>query len=159
MKKYLKLIFIALSIIISAVIISKYIRDSNLVYKKIIKLNNDMKVNEIREINLHDYTSFEWDTVLIYNSLMGNSEISDYLGYNYDKYYDISSGWMFLKDNKIVYEEEFPLDGFPIREVSEFYISIKDIKQNKGNLAFKNEGYFLLKKIYSDNSYVFRLIE
>jgi hypothetical protein len=66
------------------------------------------------EVTLSDLTDFDWDEALVYRLLMSSDAkiIEDALGIKYEKYLDLSSGIIFVKDKVIVYEETFDLGGF-----------------------------------------------
>ena len=102
MKKSIILIAI---IIIFISIISLIIFNKNIQLSKEIINYCDKQKEDIFELKLSDYTKFEWDNVIIYKNTISNKELSEFLGIDYKKGLDLKSGMIFIKDNKIVYEE------------------------------------------------------
>ena len=107
MKKSIILIAI---IIIFISIISLIIFNKNIQLSKEIINYCDKQKEDIFELKLSDYTKFEWDNVIIYKNTISNKELSEFLGIDYKKGLDLKSGMIFIKDNKIVYEEYFKTD-------------------------------------------------
>lgn len=62
------------------------------------------------EIKLIDFTSFEWDEVLIFNYPTTEIEIEDALGVSYNGETDLVSGMIFVKNGEITHMEYFDYD-------------------------------------------------
>lgn len=62
------------------------------------------------EIELIDFTMFEWDEVLIFNYPTTKSEIEEALGVSYEGATDLTSGMVFVKDGQITHLEYFDYD-------------------------------------------------
>ena len=62
------------------------------------------------EIKLSDFTSFEWDEVLIFNYPTTEQEIEDALGVSYNGETDLVSGMIFVKNGEIIHMEYFDYD-------------------------------------------------
>ena len=66
--------------------------------------------NESFELNISDFTDFEWEYVMIYRNPTTEKEISEAGGIDYEGDTDLTSGMIFINDNKVVYEEVFETD-------------------------------------------------
>ena len=62
------------------------------------------------EIELIDFTTFEWDEVLIFNYPTTKVEIEEALGVSYEGATDLTSGMVFVKDRQITHLEYFDYD-------------------------------------------------
>jgi len=93
---------------------------SNYIFKKI--LNSSVIATNITQyvdknyaeggvdVKLTDFTEFDWDRALVFNYPTSAKEISDVLHVNYDKSLDLISGIIFVKSDKITYDEIFKND-------------------------------------------------
>ncbi|MDE6155849.1 MAG: hypothetical protein K2F67_05360, partial [Eubacterium sp.] len=109
------------------------------------------KIDESQfEISLSDFTNFEWDYVIIYDQSVTAKEISEYAGINYEKALDLQSGMIFVKDNKIVFEEFFKTDfESPYPFVIKPYADVNsELHINK--LSIDNATFVCEKIRYSD---------
>lgn len=151
-------IVICISIISIIVITSNHQRLSN-------KITDycDKNTQISSEIKLSDFTDFEWDNVIIYRYPVTAKEISEFAGIDYEKALDIQSGMIFVKNGKVVYEEEFETDFesvspfmiYPYADInSEFKInsfSIEDAVFISEKIRYDNENRYILKPL-SGNS-------
>ena len=62
------------------------------------------------DILLSDFTEFDWDRVLVFNYPTSAKEIENALNVQYDGSLDLISGIIFVKGDKITYEEIFKDD-------------------------------------------------
>ncbi|MCL1792016.1 MAG: hypothetical protein FWG40_11890 [Peptococcaceae bacterium] len=108
----LKRVIITLILILEVLILAGC-GDDNKLYKSVrVFADKNCQDGKVVEVALSDLTDFDWDEALVYRLLMSNDAIEDALGIKYEKYLDLSSGIIFVKDKKIVYEETFNLAGF-----------------------------------------------
>jgi len=56
-------------------------------------------------LSMRDITEFTWDKMLIYQVGSSNIEISEILGVGFEDSIDLSSGMIFIYEDKIVYKE------------------------------------------------------
>lgn len=134
-------------------------------FKKQTTLSNKIisyyeKINEDNFImNLNDFTDFDWDYVIIYRNPATAKDISEISGVSYEKYekeLDLSSGMIFIANNKIVYKETFKTDfespyKFVIYPYQDINSDSKINKIQKENASFKGK-----KKQYNnENRYSF----
>ena len=153
MKKSIILIAI---IIIFISIISLIIFNKNIQLSKEIINYCDKQKEDIFELKLSDYTKFEWDNVIIYKNTISNKELSEFLGIDYKKGLDLKSGMIFIKDNKIVYEEYFKTDfESPYKFVIYPYQDVNE--KNKINKFSIDKAIFKVKKnkYNNENRYLF----
>ena len=149
MKK--SIILIAIIIIFISIIFNKNIQLS----KEIINYCDKQK-EDIFELKLSDYTKFEWDNVIIYKNTISNKELSEFLGIDYKKGLDLKSGMIFIKDNKIVYEEYFKTDfESPYKFVIYPYEDINS--KNKINKFTKEKSVFKVERIKYNNENRYKL--
>ena len=107
-------------------------------------------------MKLSDYTKFEWDNVIIYKNTISNKELSEFLGIDYKKGLDLKSGMIFIKDNKIVYEEYFKTDfESPYKFVIYPYEDINS--KNKINKFTKEKSVFKVERIKYNNENRYKL--
>ena len=153
MKKRINLIAI---IIIFISIISLIIFNKNIQLSKEIINYCDKQKEDIFELKLSDYTKFEWDNVIIYKNTISNKELSEFLGIDYKKGLDLKSGMIFIKDNKIVYEEYFKTDfESPYKFVIYPYEDINS--KNKINKFTKEKSVFKVERIKYNNENRYKL--
>lgn len=153
MKKSIILIAI---IIIFISIISLIIFNKNIQLSKEIINYCDKQKEDIFELKLSDYTKFEWDNVIIYKNTISNKELSEFLGIGYKKGLDLKSGMIFIKDNKIVYEEYFKTDfESPYKFVIYPYEDINS--KNKINKFTKEKSVFKVERIKYNNENRYKL--
>jgi hypothetical protein len=153
MKKSIILIAI---IIIFISIISLIIFNKNIQLSKEIINYCDKQKEDIFELKLSDYTKFEWDNVIIYKNTISNKELSEFLGIDYKKGLDLKSGMIFIKDNKIVYEEYFKTDfESPYKFVIYPYEDINS--KNKINKFTKEKSVFKVERIKYNNENRYKL--
>ncbi len=104
------------------------------------------------QVNLYDYTDFEWDNVIIYKNPATEKEINETAGINYGKEPDLCSGMIFIKNNKVVYDEVFETD-FESPFAFVIYPDIDINSQVKANKISKEAAIFNAEKvIYNDKS-------
>ena len=108
MKKNLTLIGIILLALIGFILL---INKDDKVSSKIIKKYKNTKEEQF-SVNLSDYTRFDWDSIVIYHLPKTKKEISDLAGFEYTDSIDLSSGIIFIKNNKKVYEEKFKITKY-----------------------------------------------
>ena len=153
MKKSIILIAI---IIIFISIISLIIFNKNIQLSKEIINYCDKQKEDIFELKLSDYTKFEWDNVIIYKNTISNKELSEFVGIDYKKGLDLKSGMIFIKDNKIVYEEYFKTDfESPYKFVIYPYEDINS--KNKINKFTKEKSVFKVERIKYNNENRYKL--
>ena len=153
MKKSIILIAI---IIVFISIISLIIFNKNIQLSKEIINYCDKQKEDIFELKLSDYTKFEWDNVIIYKNTISNKELSEFLGIDYKKGLDLKSGMIFIKDNKIVYEEYFKTDfESPYKFVIYPYEDINS--KNKINKFTKEKSVFKVERIKYNNENRYKL--
>lgn len=153
MKKSIILIAI---IIIFISIIFLIIFNKNIQLSKEIINYCDKQKEDIFELKLSDYTKFEWDNVIIYKNTISNKELSEFLGIDYKKGLDLKSGMIFIKDNKIVYEEYFKTDfESPYKFVIYPYEDINS--KNKINKFTKEKSVFKVERIKYNNENRYKL--
>jgi len=63
--------------------------------------------NKETYVKITDYTSFEWDRVLIFNYPTTNAQINKVLGVEFTGSTDLAEGMIFVKDGEIVHYEYF----------------------------------------------------
>ena len=106
---------------------------------------------EIRKVN------FDWDSVIIYANPTTNKDLKEYADLDYKKSLDLKSGMIFIKDNKIVYEEVFKSN---YEEPDKFrIIPYQDVNYNiKVNKFKKEEAIFVGEKINfnGENRYILK---
>ena len=109
-KKGICFVILVLTVIIIFIAFNRY---RNRVQNNIIKIVNNNNVLKGREVEfdglkLSDATSFEWDYVVIYYMQGSRQKTMDYLGlgYTHPQLWDMSSGFVFVKDKEIVHYEE-----------------------------------------------------
>ena len=114
------------------------------------------------EIRLSDFTTFEWDYVIIYDLPVTAKEVSEYAGINYEKALDLQSGMIFIKGNEIVFEEYFKTDfespyPFVIKPYADIdsklninKISMDDAVFLGETIRYNNENRYLLKPLTFD---------
>ena len=106
------------------------------------------------DVALSDLTDFDWDKAVVYEWLSSNNtkEIEDAIGAKYDKYLDMSSGIIFVKNGKIVYEERFVFDYSSLDPKVKFFIDpYKNGDSNKKIRVFTRDAVFECWKSGSDN--------
>ncbi len=93
---------------------------------------------------------FEWDTMYYYSIENSLDSIQPDLKFDYNKWEDIGDRVFFVKDNRIVYHQDwFPSVDKPIKGAI-FLIEAKKIKLTKSNSKFKiikSGEIFYLKKL------------
>lgn len=100
-------IFVLVVILILLVIIfKKYISNEDKLSNKIMwYIDNNCYNSNTCILSMKEITDFEWDKMLMYQVGSSNTEISDLLGVEFKDSIDLSSGIIFIVNNKIVYEE------------------------------------------------------
>ncbi len=104
------------------------------------------------DVALSDLTDFDWDKAVVYVDLMLGKEIEDAVGIKYDKTLDMSSGIVFVKDKKIVYEEDFSVVySGPHPKRRKFFIEpYKNDDANRKVRVFARDAVFECFKYGSD---------
>lgn len=141
MKKKIILIFVIVAVFLTVGIL--FFINHNMVSNKIVAYCNKTGVTNF-EINLSDFTDFEWDSVIIYRNPITTDKLNRITGINYEKELDLSSGIIFVQGNKIVYEEVFKTDFesackfiiYPYEDINSF---VKVNSFTKENAVFNCE--------------------
>ncbi len=148
------LIIICISILSLIIILTKNIKVS----EKIIDYCNRQEKNNF-EIKISDYTNFDWDNLIIYKNPTSKQELFEFTGIDYKNELDLQSGMIFIKDNKITYEEHFKTDFkspykfiiYPYEDINsknkiqQFSVEEAIFKVEK--IKYKNENRYILKPI------------
>ena len=58
-------------------------------------------------INIKESTSFNWDKMLVFKTTASLEIINEALGFTYPYYEDIAERVIFVKDNKIIYHDDY----------------------------------------------------
>lgn len=151
----LVILTILLTSVITWIIIS--MKNNKSVSDKIFsycKAKNEISFN----LKLSEFTDFDWDYVIIYKNTT-KKDILDKTGVNYPKELDLLSGMIFIKNNKIVYDDKFKLVSS--RDIdSPYKISIepyRDINsKEKIRKLTKKEAIFTGKKLKYDNKTIYK---
>ncbi len=156
MKKRISIILIIICISIMALII--IFAKNTKVSEKIIDYCNKQE-NSNFKIKITDYTDFDWESLIIYKNPTSKQELSEFAGIDYKNELDLQSGMIFVKDNKIIYEEYFKTDFespykfiiYPYEDINssnkiqQFSIDEAIFKVEK--IKYKNENRYTLKPI------------
>jgi hypothetical protein len=153
MKKYF-LIYSGLFLLFSC---SKYKKSE---FEKGIELkyNTVCKNSNICTINIRETTSFNWDKMYVFKTTASLEIINKTLGFNYPYFEDVAERIVFVKDNKIIYHDDYyqSFDG-GIQNIIEFKLP--------DNLSYKlydvNNAVFRIYKNQTENNddYYFTLIQ
>ena len=123
----------------------------------ILFLSSKQKVSDKIVKYYTDFTNFDWDSVIIYANPTTNKDLKEYADLDYKKSLDLKSGMIFIKDNKIVYEEVFKSN---YEEPDKFrIIPYQDVNYNiKVNKFKKEEAIFVGEKINfnGENRYILK---
>lgn len=100
------------------------------------------------EMNINDFVDFEWDYMIIYKNPTSASDIKEIAGIIYEKELDLESGMIFVKDNKIIYEETFKTDFetpyqfiiYPYQDVNS-KLNVNKIEKEKAMFSGKKIKY------------------
>jgi len=151
MNKKMVIVGIIFIVVLACIIISK--RKESLSFKITRYMNNNYTGNKI-EIELKEFTNFEWDKVLIYEYPTSAQEIVEALGIDkYEGNLDLMSGVIFVKEDKIVYEEIFKQDYV---STPRFYIYASkktSLYENNRVFTYENSQFEGLKK--DDTGYAY----
>ena len=124
-KNIKKFVLIALALAVFGIAI--------VVFMKYYYVQTSIKIhvanNQKDIIRLADYTPFDWDKVMVFKWPTGASDVERELGVecHISRYaFDLSSGIIFVKDNKIIHYEIFAIDynkgaKFTIYPVADLY--------------------------------------
>lgn len=112
------------------------------------------------EVRLEDFTDFEWDHVILYKSPVTLQEIREITGVQYNREPDLQSGMLFVKENKVVYEEVFETD-FESPYIFVIYPDADLNSEIKVRSFARDEAVFRGEKIRyeGENRYVFKPVE
>ena len=115
MKKAFVLIML-IAFVLSILFLQRCNKESKKIATAVIAYMDENVAENPRTIRLSDITDFEWDKMLVFRYPTTNEEIKDALGVDYDSSLDLVSGVIFVKNNKIVYDETFDIhfDAPPI---------------------------------------------
>ncbi|MHC0443097.1 hypothetical protein [Flavobacterium sp. 3-210] len=69
------------------------------------KVFEDVSNTHKLEIDLKDYTDFEWDTVYIFHKISNLEYIESIIGKRYNNYEEFTRPIIFMKKGKIIYTE------------------------------------------------------
>ena len=145
MKSYGKILSVFLSLILLFSGCGKY--NTNLRGKIKSYVDNNANHDIVLELSL--FTDFEWDKVVIYKYPTTSDEIYQMVGIEYEPS-DLSSGWFFVLDDQIVYEETFEtnFESLPLF----FVYPYKDINaKEKCNVLDKKNSILICEVLESDN--------
>ncbi len=129
----------------------------NTLEDKIIKFCSE---DNVVNITLSDFTSFEWDRVIIFTPAATAKEINEAIGLKYNRNIDISAGIIFVKDNEIVYDEIFKDNNDFNNKPSPFIIypyNKNDDNQIKYMVFTKEEAVFECIQTQYGKDYYYRL--
>jgi hypothetical protein len=82
--------------------------ESKLSDKIIEYIDKNCDENNTCKISISDITNFKWDKMLMYQVGSSNTEISKLIGTEFKDDLDLTSGLIFVYNNKIVYKEQIP---------------------------------------------------
>lgn len=152
--KKMKIVFLVFFFVL--IIIILFLPFKQKVSDKIVKYYNKIQ-DETFEVKLSDFTNFDWDSVIIYANPTTNKDLKEYADLDYKKGLDLKSGMIFIRDNKIVYEEVFKSN---YEEPDKFrIIPYQDVNYNiKVNKFKKEEAIFVGEKINfnGENRYILK---
>lgn len=136
---------------ISIFAVSLFFYKNTAVSKKIIKDCNEHQQNNL-EILISNYTSFDWDTLIIYKTPVSKKELFDVTGLDYKKELDLKSGMIFTKDNQIVYDESFETDfESPYKFIIYPYEDVN--AESNINMFSHNTAIFIVERIKYNKDY------
>jgi hypothetical protein len=69
-------------------------------------IDNNCGESNACKLTMSDITNFKWDKMLLYQVGSSNTEISQLIGVEFNDSLDLSSGMIFVHNNKIVYKEQ-----------------------------------------------------
>lgn len=139
-----------ISIVLSLILLFSGCGTYNAKLQDKIKLYVDNKnVNNEVLCQLSLFTDFEWDKVVIYKHPSTADEIYKTAGVKYEPK-DLSSGWFFVLDGEIVYEEIFETN---FESLPQFFVyPYHDINNEKHCNSFdKDSAIFICNTLESDN--------
>ncbi len=107
-------------------------------------------------INISDFTNFEWDTLLIFQYPISAQDIENAIGVKYEGSLDLTSGMIFVLDDKIVYDEIFKND---YTNLAPFLIYPYNNINNDSNynVFTPKTALFKCEKVNSKEAYGYRL--
>ena len=149
---YALLIALVLMVVIIIVALSNRSSLSN----KIIKfIDNNCDKNNACFIKMLEITDFEWDKMLIYQVGSSTTEISEALGVEFKDSVDLMSGMVFVKENKIVYNQSIPYN--PERP-SKLLLHVGGIFREDNNKVFTpNDAIFKGSRIEKEGQLFYKI--
>ncbi len=149
-----KIIVSVLIICVTATLCTSCKLKSRPVADSIRKYLNTIDAGVTVEVKMTDFTSFEWDKVLIFNYPVTNKDINIALGVNFTGSTDLTNGMIFVKDDEIVHYEyfDYTYDG-----PGKFMIySQLDLVGNPNYRVFlSDEAVFSGSKKYTESNFLY----
>ncbi|MCL2024410.1 MAG: hypothetical protein FWG78_01335 [Coriobacteriia bacterium] len=102
MKRRALIVFVTLAVAVMTTGCNKHPLES-----RIVRYAERNHTGEYLEINLADFTDFEWDRAVVYAHPVTKAEIEEALGIECDILFDLQSGIIFAHNGKVMYDEVF----------------------------------------------------
>ncbi|MEF2663376.1 MAG: hypothetical protein U0M92_03550 [Bacilli bacterium] len=146
-KKCIVIFIIAILLVTILFFVIYNLSKSNKLSKRISSYYNNLQ-QDMFEMNINDFVDFEWDYMIIYKNPTSASDIKEIAGIIYEKELDLESGMIFVKDNKIIYEETFKTDFetpyqfiiYPYQDVNS-KLNVNKIEKEKAMFSGKKIKY------------------
>lgn len=134
------LIMIAIIVILITLICMLFLNKQKLSDNISDFINTNCDENNVCTFNMNEITDFKWDKMLMYQVGSSSYKIGKALDIDFKESVDVSSGIIFVYENKIVYNEQITFD--PDRPSKLFFYPGPVIGENEYRVFTINDSIF-----------------